>query len=499
MTSSTKFPVLELRGVTKRYGPVTVLRGIDFDLLEGEVHGLIGENGAGKSTSVKLLAGVEEDYSGEMRVNGNVVRFRSPADAQDLGIGMVYQELSIFPHLTVAENLFGRRLPCRMGLVAWKRMRQEAQRHLNDLGLTIDVTTKMGHLPVGSQQVIEIARVVFSGAKVIILDEPTSALSAPEIQRLFEFIGRLKAQGKSIIFISHFLDDVLAVSDRVTVLRDGAKVATLQTSATNKPQLVQLMLGERANVLRSGRENQSGAPEQKDVALKIDELTLRGEFADVSFTLHRGEILGLFGFLGAGQLSVGRCLFGDRRSDFGTVALYGQRLHLANTTAAVKQGIAYVPEDRHDGLIFQQAMFANITLTHLKKIVGWRLNRRREVAAAQRAIENLSIRPPKPLMPAGALSGGNQQKVVLARWLVETPRLLILNEPTRGIDIAAKGEVIRVIARLRDDGVPVLLISSEPELIEQLATRAVVMRRGSAAVELIGAHVTKENLMHHAA
>src|SRR5271165_1939265 len=208
-------PVLELRGVSKRYGPVSVLRGIDFDLMEGEVHGLIGENGAGKSTTVKLLAGVEGDYDGEMRVKGKVVRFRSPADAQDLGIGMVYQELSIFPHLTVAENLFGRRLPCRMGLIAWKRMAQEAQQHLNDLGLTIDVSTKMGDLPVGSQQVVEIARVVFSGGKVIILDEPTSALSAPEIARLFEFIRTLKAQGKSIIFISHFLEDVLSVSDRV--------------------------------------------------------------------------------------------------------------------------------------------------------------------------------------------------------------------------------------------------------------------------------------------
>jgi ribose transport system ATP-binding protein len=259
------------------------------------------------------------------------------------------------------------------------------------------------------------------------------------------------------------------------------------------------MLGERATVLRSGHENQSGAPEQKELALKIDGLTLRGEFANVSFTLHRGEVLGLFGFLGAGQVSVGRCLFGDRRSDSGTVTLYGQRLHLANTTAAVEQGIAYVPEDRHDSLMFQQAMFTNITLAHLKKIVGWRLNRRREVAVAQRAIENLSIRPPKPLMAAGALSGGNQQKVVLAKWLVETPRLLILNEPTRGIDIAAKAEVIKVIARLRDEGVPVLLISSEPELIEQLATSAVVMRKGSAAVELIGANVTKQNLMHHAA
>lgn len=499
MKPFSSVPVLELHGVTKRYGPITVLRGIDFDLEAGEVHALIGENGAGKSTTVKLLAGVEEDYDGEMRVNGKVTRFRSPAESQDLGIGMVYQELCIFPHLTVAENLFGRKLPCRMGLIAWKRMAWEAQQHLNDLGLEIDVTTKMGDLPVGSQQVVEIARVVFSGAKVIILDEPTSALSAPEIQRLFEFVGRLKAQGKSIIFISHFLEDVLAVSDRVTILRDGAKVATLPASATSKQHLVELMLGERPLAVRSGHKNQSDAPEQQEVALKIDGLTLDGEFANVSFALHRGEILGLFGFLGAGQVSLGRCLFGDSHTDSGTVALYGQRLELSNTTAAVQQGIAYVPEDRHDSLMFQQAMFANITLAHLKKIVGWRLNRGREVAVAKRSIENLDIRPPNPMMPVRALSGGNQQKVVLAKWLVETPRLLILNEPTRGIDIAAKDEVVSVIARLRDQGVPVLLISFEPELIEQIAGRALVMKKGAVAAELNGADVTKQNLMHYAA
>lgn len=499
MNSPASLPILELRGVTKRYDNVTVLRGINFDLMEGEVHGLIGENGAGKSTTVKLLAGVEQDYSGEIRVRGNVVRFRSPAEALALGIGMVYQELSIFPHLTVAENLFGRKLPCRMGFVNWRRMAQEAQLHLNDLGLEINVNTTMGDLPVGSQQVVEIARVFFSGAKIVILDEPTSALSAPEIKRLFEFIATLKTQGKSIIFISHFLEDVLAASDRVTVLRDGAKVATLVTSATSKPHLVELMLGERATAIGTGPKNSADGPPHREVALKVDKLTARGEFERVSFVLHRGEILGLFGFLGAGQVALGRCLFAASHADSGTTKLYGEELQLANTTAAVSKGFAYVPEDRHDGLIFQQAMYANITLAHLKKIVGWRLNRKKEVAVSNRAIETLAIRPPNTMMPVGALSGGNQQKVVLGKWLAETPRLLILNEPTRGIDIAAKNEVMNAICHLRDQGVPVLLISSEPELIEQVAGRALVMRKGLVTAELQGAALTKENLMHHAA
>ena len=494
-------PVLELRGVSKRYGSVTVLRGIDFDLMEGEVHGLIGENGAGKSTTMKLLASVDHDYEGEMRIRGQVIRLHSPAEAQNLGIGMVYQELSIFPHLTVAENLFGRNPPCRMGLVHWKRMVREAQRHLNDLGLEIEVTGKMSELPVGSQQVVEIARVVFSGASVIILDEPTSALSAPEIAHLFKFIGALKTQGKSIVFISHFLEDVLAISDRITILKDGAKVATLPRLAASKTRLVELMLGARARSLAPGAENQgdrSPAPAPKAVALKIEDVTLHGEFERISFVLHRGEVLGLFGFMGAGQVALGRCLFGASQADSGTVTLDGKRLHLSETNGAVAAGVAFVPENRHDSLMFQQPMYANITLVHLKKIVGMLLNRRREVAAANRSIASLAIRPPDPNMLVGALSGGNQQKVVLAKWLIVQPRLLIMIEPTRGIDIAAKDEVMNVIARLRDQGVPVLLISSEPELIVRMAARAIVMRKGKVTAELQGADLTRENLVHHA-
>lgn len=501
MKSPASVPAVELRGVTKRYGNVTVLRGIDFDLMEGEVHGLIGENGAGKSTTMKLLAGVDHDYEGEMRIQGKAVRLASPAQAQDLGIGMVYQELSIFPHLSVAENLFGRNPPCRMGLVDWKRMARQAQRYLNQLGLDFDVTCKMSELPVGNQQVVEIARVVFSGANVIILDEPTSALSAPEIARLFEFVRSLKRQGKSVVFISHFLEDILAVSDRVTILKDGTKVSTLPTPATNKQHLVELMLGARARAPQPGHENKDprrDGPTQNAAALRIDDLSLRGEFERVSFVLHRGEVLGLFGFMGAGQVALGHCLFGVTRADSGTVTLDGKRLRLSDTTAAVASGVAFVPGNRRDSLMLQQPMYANITLAHLKRIVGWRLKRQAEVAAANRSIESLAIRPPDATMLVGALSGGNQQKVLLAKWLLEQPRLLILIEPTRGIDIAAKEEVMKVIARVRDQGVPVLLISSEPEVIERMAGRALVMRKGRVAAELHGADLTSQNLMQHA-
>lgn len=492
--------MLELRGITKRYGSVTVLRRIDFDLTQGEVHGLIGENGAGKSTTMKLLAGVDHDYEGEMRIRGKAVRLRSPAEALNLGIGMVYQELSVFPHLTVAENLFGRNAPTHLGLVDWKQMARRAQKYLNELGLEIDVTCKTSELPVGGQQVVEIARVVFSGASVIILDEPTSALSAPEMARLFAFIGTLKAQGKSIIFISHFLEDVIAISDRVTILKDGAKVDTLPVSATSKQHLVELMLGERAKAIRPGHEadGEHIGVSRQEVALQVDELSLNREFEGVSFVLHRGEVLGIFGFMGAGQIPLGHCLFGAFHADSGMIRLDGKHLHLSDTTVSVANGIAFVPENRHDSLMLGQPIYANITLAHLKKVVGWLLRRGPELAAAKRSIGSLAVRPPDPQMLVGALSGGNQQKVVLAKWLLEQPRLLILIEPTRGIDISAKDEVLSVIQQLRDQGVPVLLISSEPEVIERMARRALVMRKGRVAVELEGFSLTRQNLMQHA-
>jgi ribose transport system ATP-binding protein len=500
MKPPANLPVLELRGVTKRYGRVTVLDDLDFDLRPGEVHGLIGENGAGKSITMKLLSGVFHDYQGEMRVRGKVVRFRSPAESQDMGIRMVYQELSVFRHLTVAENLFGRKPPRSMGIVDWKQMNREAQEYLNELGLGIDVSRTLGDLPVGNQQVVEIARIIFSGANIMILDEPTSALSQPESQRLFKFIDLLKTQGKSIIFISHFFEDVLAVTDRITVLRNGRKVTTLKTSEANKQQLVELMIGSDATVLERMYQSEGrvgDAQRTGDVMLSVADLSLRGEFEHVSFALHKGEVLGLFGFMGAGQFAVGRCLFGATPATSGTIILEGKRLRLRNTTAATTAGIAYVPENRHDGLMLRQEVYKNITLPYLKKIVSWRLNRKVEVATANQLITKLGIHPSDPTLSVGALSGGNQQKVVLAKWLVEQPHLLILSEPTRGIDLGAKAEVVTLINRLRDKGVPILLISSEPEIIS-IADRALAMKKGRVTAELQGSDLTKQNLMQNA-
>lgn len=500
-------PILELHKISKRYGGATALAEVDFDLEAGEVHGLVGENGAGKSTMMKLLAGVFNDYSGELRLYGQPVRFASPADAQARGIGMVYQELSTFQHLTVAENLFSRKVPTRGGIVRWRQMNREAQKLLQELGLDINVTNRMGQLSVGSQQLVEIARVIFSGAQIIILDEPTSALSAPETHRLFDFIARLKAQGKTLIFISHFLEDVLAVTDRITVLKNSRKVATLVTADANKHQLVELMIGSDAKLLQQMYKEDGVNPleavmrtarVQGAVALQVSGFTLPGAFEEVTFTVHKGEILGLFGFMGAGQIQLARCLFGAEQPRSGAVELDGNPLNLRNTSAARSAGIAYVPENRRNSLMLQQEIFKNITLAHLGKLVPGLLRQGTEIGIAQRQIEAVGVRPPRPMLAAGSLSGGNQQKVVLAKWLTQQPRVLLLNEPTRGMDVGAKDEVLTIVQNLRDQGVAILLITTEPETIVRIADRSLVMRKGKLTAELTGEALTKENLMRNA-
>jgi ribose transport system ATP-binding protein len=456
---------------------------------------------------MKLLSGVYNDYSGELLLDAQPVRFASPADAQSRGIGMVYQELSTFPHLTVAENLFSRRPPGRAGLIDWGRMVNEARAHLRELQMNIDVTARMGDLSVGTQQIVEIARVIFSGARIIMLDEPTSALSPPETRRLFEFIATLKSQGKTIIYVSHFLEDVLEVSDRITVLKNSRKVTTLPAQGASKHQLVELMIGADAKILQQMYEEEIGAiaaRRSRDpgaVVLEVERLSRAGAFGDISFSLGSGEILGLFGFMGAGQIQLARCLFGAERPSSGRILLGGQALQLKNTTSARDAGIAYVPENRRDTLMPGKEIYKNITLAHLGSLVRGLVNQRAEVEIAGAQARSVGVRPAGPglpMLPVGALSGGNQQKVVLAKWLTKQPKLLILNEPTRGMDVGAKDEVMTIVQQLRDKGVAILLITTEPETILSVADRALVMSKGGISAELSGQELTKENLMKHA-
>ncbi len=496
--------ILTLEGVSKRFGGVLALEGVDLDLRRGEIHGLLGENGAGKSTLMKILSGVHVDYEGRLRLEGRELSFTSPADAQVRGIGMVYQELSVFPQLSVVENMFGRRLPTRFGFVDWHRAHLEAQRHMHELGLDIDVGLTMGALSVGHQQLVEIARIIFSGAKILVLDEPTSALSAPETRCLFEFMRSLRQQGKTLVFISHFLDEVLEVTDRITVLRNAKRVATLPTQSTNKDRLVQLMIGqslvEAESSTGAGAREQAAAPSEmasRDV-LVTHGLTRRGAFSDVSLSVRSGEILGLFGFMGAGQSELARCLFGAQPVEGGDIFVDGRPVHLKDTGRAKAAGIAFVPEDRRQALMLEKEVFKNITLAHLSQIARVWLREGRERQVAREQINSLGIRPRDPDIAVGALSGGHQQKVVLGKWLTRKPKVLILSEPTRGMDVGAKQEVVSIMRRLKNEGVAILLITTEPEAVVGIADRALVMKKGRISAEFDKASLSKQALMRSA-
>jgi ribose transport system ATP-binding protein len=489
-------PILEMVGVSKAFGGVHALRDVDFSLDEGEIHGLVGENGAGKSTMMKLIAGVYHGFEGEMRVGGEIVHFRSPRDALAAGIGMVHQELSIVPDLTVAENVFlGVQPLVAGGVVDWGRMRREARTQLKSLGLDIEPTARMGSLPVGIQQLVELSRVLFSGAKIIILDEPTSALSPPEVARLFEALRRLKRQGRTIVFISHFLDDVLAVSDRVTVFRNGRKVVTEQTKALTKDSIIAHMIGRGSADMHMGESTELGGDDAKPVVLEASGLSDGSMIRDVSLKLRSGEITGVYGFMGCGQVELSRVLFGKGSLKAGTLSLNGKTVRFGSTASARRAGIAYLPESRRMMLFRTEQVFKNISIAILGRIHPMLLRPRKEREIAARHIQDLQIRPPKPEIALGNLSGGNQQKVALAKWLTELPKVLILSEPTRGMDVGAKEDVIRIVKSLRDRGVAILVLSTEPETILTLADRVTVMKRGVVAKEFTRGHIDKTDLL----
>ena len=491
-------PLLEMRGISKHFGGVAALSGADFTLLPGEVHGLVGENGAGKSTMMKIIAGVHASYEGTMRVGGAPVRFRSARDAIAAGIGMVHQELSIVPELSVAENVaLGKQPVNRLGVVDWRAMVRQAQAQLRSLGIEADPRAPAGSLPLGLQQMVELARVLSSGARILILDEPTSALSPPEVETLFQLLGRLRATGRGLVFISHFLDDVLRVSDRVTVFRGGRVIETAATAGVDKAWVIQRMIGSGHEELA---ESYTGEIMLEDravgpVVLRAEGMASAGAFRDVSLELRAGEVLGIYGFMGAGQLDLARALFGKRALDGGSVEVAGRPVHLRNTTAAKRAGIAFVPESRRAMLFAGEPVFKNISISILDRISRLLLRPGVERAIAAGHVERLHIRPPLVDRPLGTLSGGNQQKVALAKWLTHLPKLLLLSEPTRGMDVGAKDDVVRIVRGLRDQGVGVLVVSTEPETVLSLADRILVMRRGRVTGEFAGVAVSKDRLL----
>lgn len=489
-------PLLELKNVSKSFGGVSALRDVDFTLARGEIHGLVGENGAGKSTMMKIIAGMHHDFQGQMLLDGHEVRFRNPHDSLALGIGMVHQELSVVPDLTVAENVFLGTQPTRWGgVIDWAGMAKAARRQIASLGLDLDPRTRMGSLPVGIQQLVELSRVLFSGARIIILDEPTSALSPPEVDRLFRVLRQLRQEGRSLIFISHFLEDVLAIADHVTVFRNGRNVTTVDAADTSKDQLISQMIGRGARELSAGESAELTGGGSKPVVLAAQKLSQGSVLKDLTFDARAGEILGIYGFMGCGQIELARCLFGKLPPDSGKVMLQGNLLPLTSTVAAREAGIAYVPESRRMMLFPAEPMYKNISIAVLQRIHRLWLKPQAERDIAARNISDLQIRPANAEMQVGKLSGGNQQKVALAKWLSAKPKVLILSEPTRGIDVGAKEDVIRILRALRDQGVAVVVLSTEPETILTLADRVIVMKRGRIVKTFEQGHVEKADLL----
>ncbi|MCI0752243.1 sugar ABC transporter ATP-binding protein [Teichococcus vastitatis] len=499
---SEQAPLLELRGVSKRFAGVTALDSVDFTLGRGEIHGLVGENGAGKSTLMKIIAGVHGEYDGEMRLDGRPVRLRSPRDARDAGIGMVHQELSIVPALSVAENvLLGRQPLNRAGLVSWRRMRDQARAQLRELGIEVDPAAPAGALPLGLQQMIELARVLLSGARILILDEPTSALSPPEVETLFTLLERLRASGRSVVFISHFLDDVLRISDNVTVFRNGRRVGASPAREVGKSWLIERMIGGGHERLEESYTDARTLPPRPSTpaVLEAEDLGVAGLFEGASLSIHAGEVVGIYGFMGSGQLELARALSGKLPLDHGTVRVDGQAAKLAGGTPAAKRaGIAFVPESRRAMLFAPEPVYRNISISILERINHFLVRPRREREIAEGHVRRLGVRPARVDLPVGQLSGGNQQKVALARWLTHLPRVLLLSEPTRGMDVGAKDDVVRIVRALRAEGIGILVVSSEPETVLSLADRILVMRRGVLAREFAGEAVGKDRLLEAA-
>jgi len=491
-------PILELRGIGKTFGGVTALKDVDFSVARGEIHGIVGENGAGKSTLMKIIAGVHADYDGVMYLGGEPVHFTRPSDALAAGVGMVHQELSIVPDLTVAENVFlGVQPTNRAGVVRWREMASKAREILARLGIDVDPRMEAGRLALGVQQLIELGRVLFSGAKLIILDEPTSALSPPELEVLFKVLRRMREEGTTFIFISHFLDDVLEISDTVSVFRNARHVETRPVSGIDKTWLITKMIGEgheRLEESYSGEVLLSSDAEGEPM-LEIRDFSLRGAFSGVSLDVRPGEVLGIYGFMGSGQLELAKALNGKLKADNGVMVIDGDETRVANTAAAWKAGIALVPESRRSMLFADVPVYKNISISILDRISRLLLKNAREREIAGGHVEKLRIRPYSVEPDLRTLSGGNQQKVALARWLTHLPKVLILSEPTRGMDVGAKDDVVNIVRDLKKQGVAIIVVSTEPETVMSMADRILVMRKGVITHEFAEGAVSKDKLL----
>jgi rhamnose transport system ATP-binding protein len=487
-----KAPVIKIEHISKSFGGVQALKDVNFAVYPGEVHAILGENGAGKSTLIKIMTGVEQPDSGQLFFEDSLVHFSGTRAAQSYGIAAIYQEPSLFPDLDIAENIMVGRQPVGRWGVDWKKMYQEAGDLLKRLGLSLDPRTKARELSVAQQQLVEIARALSINARVLIMDEPTSSLTQGEVEELFSIVRQLRLSGTAIVFISHRLEELFAIADRVTTLRDGSYVGTRAMTDVTTEDLIRMMVGRNLDQLFPKQAVEAGA-----VILEVEGLTVEGTFYDVSFKLRRGEILGMAGLIGAGRTNVARAIFGVEPATSGTIRLDGKVVTINSPEKAMALGIGYVPEDRKEhGLVLAMSIANNITLPVISKFsnFSW-LNKKREARAAKESSLQLEVKMSGVEQKAGQLSGGNQQKVVLAKWLGTKPQVLILDEPTRGIDVGTKAAVHQLMSDLAAEGLAILMISSELPEVLGMSDRILVMRSGQLTGEFSRAEATPEKLM----
>jgi ribose transport system ATP-binding protein len=489
--------ILTMKGIDKSFPGVHALDHVDFEVKKGEVHALMGENGAGKSTLMKVLTGIYKKDSGSITYEGNEVEYASPKDAQDAGIVIVHQELNMMGHLTIAQNIFIGREFMKGKLIDDARMNKEARKLFDKLNIDIDPTEKMNRLTVGKQQMCEIAKAISHDAKVIVFDEPSAALTESEIDELFKIIRDLRDKDIAIVYISHRMDEIKVITDRVTVMRDGGYVGTLISKDCSKDDIINMMVGR---VIYEEPKTESNVPKDAPVVLKVEHLNAGKMVQDVSFELHKGEILGFSGLMGAGRTETARALFGADQKDSGEIFINGQKVNIKTPMDAVANGIGYLSEDRKRyGIIVQKTVAENTTMASLNHFMtGIFINKKKEKEVTQKYVDRLQTKTPGVDQLVINLSGGNQQKVVIAKWLVRNCDILIFDEPTRGIDVGAKSEIYRLMNELVAEGKSIIMISSEMTEILRMSDRIIVMCEGKKTGEIDISEASQEKIMNAA-
>ena len=494
--------LLEMKTITKAFPGVRALDGVSFDLNEGEIHALVGENGAGKSTLIKILAGVYPypEYGGEIVLDGSERRFTNVRESEHAGIAIIFQELSLVKELTVAENIFLGREPRRLGIINWEELYSRAQKLLEELHLQIDPRTPVINLGIGQQQLVEIAKALSQNARILVLDEPTAALTDAEVETLFGILNEFRLRGVSMIYISHKLDEVFRISDRITVLRDGKTIDTTAATATDEARVIAKMVGREVDQIFPDSKHARGEIVFETRNVTVEDPSVAGKILvdRVSFAVHKGEVLGIAGLMGSGRSELLMAIFGahmGRKS--AEIMVDGKQIQIASPSDAIRHGIGFVTEDRKRyGLILDQTILRNMTLACLKSVSGrFVTSEDAEAAAGERAANDLRIKANSVFTIAGTLSGGNQQKVVLAIWLLTNPRVLFLDEPTRGIDVGAKQEIYAQINRLAESGLAIVLVSSELPEVLGLSDRIMVLHEGRVTGEFSRADATPEAVM----